>query len=521
MALVATLALTGCQWSANPQAPAEGGQDPIAAAVALAGTTLPTVQLPSSGKLSARSFVQTIAQADENVRSQAIEAAIAREQIGLARGAFDPEFFATTGASYENRQTSVNQVNALLGSNDPFWERSVDGELGVTLRGRSGISADIYLQMSQVENSVQQSSGLPSPEYNLESGVRVSVPLLRNAGRSVTTAPERVAQLDEQIAQATIPLIQSQRAYEGLRTYTRYQRAAARVGTRSQALALTERLARETENQQRTGLVNRAEVTAARARVSEARAALTQARIDLAEQGDSVQTFLTGATTSRLGQRFLPSDPLRPVVRAPLRIGTLQQALARRGEARVQQLELDKTRIEAEVAQNRLRPELNVNLDYARTDLSGSGFELGELLDGDDNFGRWQVGMEYRRVLGDNQAAASSFKAAVLRQQQARLRQGAFRQRLANEVAAIQGILSRAERALSQNQTRLDAQARLVRTEQDRESAGLSTRSDVMTLQLQELLAREARNDAIAQLNQAYYLSAYVGGTLLSAFEVY
>ena len=85
------------------------------------------------------------------------------------------------------------------------------------------------------------------------------------------------------------------------------------------------------------------------------------------------------------------------------------------------------------------------------------------------------MGFEYRRGLGGNRSAKADLKAAQLREEQAELTMNAFRQRLAGEINAIEGILTRARLAVSENNKFLSAQARLVRDERDRVGTGLST----------------------------------------------
>lgn len=474
--------------------------------------------VPANGRLTLARFVQLVTYADESVRAQALEMDVTRQQVLVADGAFEPELYFQANRSYENRQTTAEQLSSAVGGPDPFWAQTRDGELGVKIKSHDGVNLDLYVEMTQVSNSLQASANLPLTEHITKAGVSIKIPVLRNAGYTVNTSNIKIAQIDQEIARHTVALVKSKRAYEGLRTYTAYQRAEARVDTRKEMLRLTQLLAREVERQLDNGLSNPADLTAARGRIAESRAALTQAKMELAEQRDGLQVFFNGLPSKPASQMWLPASRLSAVDGRDFKTNSLDQVYARRPEIKIQELQIERCEIERLVAENATKPEFNFILDFAKTRLSGDYVPFRDLFTSNNPYENWRAGFEYRRVLGGNQTARAEFKAAKLREEQAALTMNAFRQRLTGEVNAMRGILSRAQKSVHENTKVFTAQHRLVKDEHDKEHAGLSTRVDVISRQIEEVLAREARNDAIAQFNQAYYLSDYVNGTLLEVF---
>ncbi|MBP0484424.1 TolC family protein [Sagittula salina] len=480
-----------------------------------------TPAAPAGGKLTPAKMVQLIALTDEAVLAQALEADIARQGVFAADGAFEPEFYAEANRNRERRETTALQLSSAVGGPDPFWSFSHDGRLGVKMKSRTGVNVDLYYDMQRVSNSLQASAALPLVENTAKSGISLQVPLLRNAGREVNTSGIRIAQIEQDIAQETSKLVKAKRAYEGLRTYVAYQRAEARVATRGDLLALSQRLVREMQGQLGSGLTDPRDLTEAQGNVAEARAALLQAQAELAEQRDALQIYFVGLPSKTASEMWLPAGSLSAVDGRRLgALSSLDTVYARRPEIRIQGLQIERREVERLVAENATKSELNLNLDFAKTKVSGDYMPFRELFSNANPNQTWRVGFEFRRGLGGNRTAQAELKAAELREEQAELTMNAFRQRLAGEINAIDGILTRARLAVSENQKFLAAQGRLVRDENDRARTGLSTQVDVVSRRIQEVLTREARNDAIAQLNQAYYLAAYANGTLLDVFGV-
>lgn len=512
--LLAVTALGGCE-----QMFMVGVDTPEAAPDAMALAAVP--EAPENGRLTPASLVRLVVRTDEAVLAQALEADTARQGVLSAEGAFEPEFFAEANRNGERRETTALQLSSAVGAPDPFWSRSTDGRLGVAMSTRSGIDLELYYDMERVSNSLQAAANLPRVENTGEAGVTVRVPLLRDAGPEVNTSGIKIAEIDEEIAIETTKLVKARRAFEALRTYVAYQRVEARVATRSNLLALSEQLLREMRGQLGSGLTDPRDLTEAESDVAEARAALLQAQTELAEQRDALQIYFVGLPTKSPSEMWLPAGILSRVDGS--RLGerlSLEAVYARRPEVRIQSLQIERREIERLVAENATLSELNLNLDFAKTKVSGDYMPFRELFSSNNPNSRWRVGFEFRRRLGGNQTAEADLRAAELREQQAVLTMNAFRQRLAGEINAIDGILTRARLSLTENERFLAAQERLVRDESDRASSGLSTQIDVLSRRIEEVLAREARNDAIAQLNQAYYLSAFSKGSLLEIFGV-
>lgn len=483
------------------------------------------VTLPAGNAIGLKTFVQTIAAADESVRAQALDVEIARQENLGAAASFEPEFYAEVNRLNEYRQVNAQEFRASggtassTGNPDPFEADTKSGKLGIKMASNFGATVDLFYEMDVVANSLQVPASLPSPEYSARSGARVTVPLLQGRGKAVNTAEIRIAGIDESIARASTRLVQAKRVYEGVRTYVMFQRASRHVAFRQEILSMTERLAAEIESQVGSGLRSPGDLTEARAQVAERKASLTAAMQERDEHLAAVQIFFA-AIDGAAGRTFVPSDGLNAGTNASFALDGLDSIVARRPEVAVQALEIEKREVESLLAEDATRAQLNLNVEASKTRLEADYVPFRQLFGAENPYQSWRVGFEYRRGLNGGQKANAGLKAALLREKQAELTMNALRQKMAGEVNSTRSILIQANRVLTEQSQLVAEKRRLVEEETEREKAGLSTAVERISREIELLLAREAEVDALAQVQMANNLSAHVAGKLLDAYNV-
>jgi outer membrane protein TolC len=481
------------------------------------------VPLPAGNSLGLKQFLSLIATSDESVRAQAIDVEIARQENLGAAAMFEPEFYAELNRLNELRQVSAEQFRSSSGTAtatsepDPFSSSTTSAKVGVRGQTKFGATVDLFLEMDEVANSLQVPANLPSPEYTARSGIKVSVPLLRGGGKAVNTADMRFADLDEKIAVESTRLVQAKRVYDGLRTYVLYQRAAQRVQLREQILAHTEQLAIEVDKQVKSGLRNTSDLSEARAQVAERRSLLTQARQERDEQLAAIQIFFS-AIDGASDRSFVPSESVSTQGGPNFEVDDVDVIVQRRAEVRVQALEIEKREVEALVAENAAKAELNLVAEYSKSRLEADYVPFRTLFGSQNPYNAWRVGFEFRRGIFGNDKAKALLRAAELREEQAALTMSALRQKLAGEANSTKSIVLQARRALSDQSDLIAEQEKLVTDEKGRAAAGLATPVDVLTREIELLLAKEAEHDARAQLQVALNLAAHVSGKLLDAY---
>lgn len=513
---VSLLALSACSSQARDGIKPSDAQ-PLSAAMSQ------DVPLPASDSLGLRQFLQVIATSDESVRAQAIDVEIARQENLGAAAMFEPEFYAELNRLNTLRQVSAEQFRSSSGTAranrvpDPFSSSTTSAKVGVRGQTKFGATVDLFLEMDEVANSLQVPANLPSPEYTARSGVKVSVPLLRGRGKAVNTADIRFADLDEKIAVESTRLVQAKRVYDGLRTYVLYQRSAQRVKLREQILTHTEQLSAEVEKQVQSGLRNNSDLSEARAQVAERRSLLTQARQERDEQLAAIQIFFY-AFDGASERSFVPSESVSTQGGPNFEVDDVDIIIQRRAEVRVQALEIEKREVEALVAEDAAKADLKLVAEYSKSRLAADYVPFRVLFGSQNPYNSWRVGFEFRRGIYGNQKPKALLRAAELREEQAAFTMSALKQKLAGEANSTQSIVIQARRALLDQSDLIAEQEKLVADEKGRAAAGLSSQVDVLTREIELLLAKEAEHDARAQLQVAINLAAHVSGKLLDAY---
>ncbi|SFR15473.1 TolC family protein [Poseidonocella sedimentorum] len=479
----------------------------------------------SAGPISLASFAKILSAADEAILAQGLEVQIAEQTALAATGAFEPEFYATLDRSGQTAQTSASEFLSQGGGTGssgeplPYEELEVEGRVGIEFLDRTGISVDLFYEMSSVRNSLQATANRPTPEYFGAAGLEVRAPLLRNAGRAVNTSNEVVASIETKIARETVRLVTSQRLFDGISTYLMVQRARAQLDSRRRVAALARRLQTEMSSQVDQGLRSQTELIEATAQRVQRESAVTLAERELAERIGAFQIYFSGVDGG--SGRWQPTDSLAPVPAryvARSSYGSLDQAFARRPEARINALRLEREEVLRLVAENRTLPQADLVFDYRKTQLDDDYVPFRDIYSRSNPYETWRVGFEYRRGIYGDRAAQAELKAAELREAQAELAMSAFRQRVASELNGISSILSRARESLAQQERMIHAQRQLLDAERTAAENGQSSQVEVISRQINLALAQEQRADTIVQLNLATFLASQVDGTLLERF---
>ena len=480
------------------------------------------------GPISLTKFARLLVQTDEAILAQGLEVDIARQSALATAGAFEPVFYADLSRDGEFSQTSaadfLSRGSGTTGSGEPnpFQEHETKAKIGVEMRDRSGITLDLFYEMSRIANSLQAPANRPSPEYFSAAGFSVKVPLLKNAGRTVNTSNEVIAKIDEQIAEQTTRQITAQRAYDGLTTYLLVQRAQERVRWRKQIAALAVQLEREMALQVEQGMRSRSELIEARSERTRSASEVVLAKQELSERIGAFQLYFNGMSSTGAG-RYTPSDRLAPVSSRYLSrggFGSLDQAFARRPEAQINALRVEREEVLRLVAENQAKSEANLSLNYRKTQLSGAYIPFRDTFSLSNPYDTWRIGFEFRRGLKGGIQGKANLEEAKLREQQAELAMRAFRNRIGSELNSIGSVLNQARERLALQNRLVTARRQLLGAERTEVENGRSSRVEVIARQIALAEAQEMRAEAMVQMNLASYLASQVDGTLLTRLGI-
>ncbi len=486
--------------------------------------------------LSLKDFVDLIRRSDEQVLVQKLETDIAAQGVKGASAIFEPSFFID--ASHEGQYVQNTSSEALQRSGQAVY-RAKDNNYksGLDFKLPWGTDGEVFYNYSRLTNSLQIFSGITEPEYKSSLGFKLTQPLLRNAGKEVTTTNIRVAEQDTLAARETERQVLAQRVMDGMVTYFNLQRARERVRFRTQALGLAETILLDLRKQEKAGLKSAGDTLDAESAASLRRSQLAQGQQDLEEQQNLFQAFISArerAKGVRLAvRRYEAADPLvllaqpadmpviAPAGEEPL-IGeegdvripaVFRESLARRPEIRVNDIRLEREAVRMRYAQNQKLPEVNLSVRYGVEDLKS-----GQYRNPDDYFGKynnWSVGVQFRYYLFGDEKRSSEYEAANIRRRQVELAQAALQQRIVNELESSSGVLEQGRQTVRRQQEIVNSQRQLLDIESNLVKEGKKSALDLMRKRLELLTAEESLADTIVIANRASFLVSQAHGLLL------
>ena len=515
------------------------GLSPIASAQQLSGAGTPVavpVAAQEDHRISLKAFVALIAESDEMVRSQRLEETIAGHGVRGARGIFEP--FFTLGLEREDMSVLNSAQDAVrrgLNPLDPstlFVSHENRLKAAVGVKTSRGADFELSYNISSLWDSLQTLKAVGgeviSPEKKGYLGIKLTQPLMRGAGSDVNRLGIVIAESEQSVARETLRQLLAQRVMEGLQTYIFVQRAEERVRLRTEARDVAGEIERSVAEQSRAGLRSATELMEARSSLALRQAQLAQAQQELAEQQNALQIYVSArdrASGSVLtGSALRPADALvlaqTPGINAATPASVegdgLLEIMARRPEARVNVIKMERERHRVKVALDQVKPELNLMLSYGKEALSASFQNLAGYFGGDVPYNRWTAGLTYKVGVFGDERRSSEYQAAIARREQSELALSALRQRIANEVLSSSAVLGKALQQVSRQEEIVAAQRNLVSVERELLREGRRAMLDVLKRQLELLLAEEALADSVTQANRASYLTLQVQGNLLS-----
>ena len=517
------------------------GLSPIASAQQLSGAGAPVavpVAAQEDHRISLKAFVALIAYSDEMVRSQRLEETIAGHGVRGAQGIFEP--FFSVGLEREDMSVLNSAQDAVrrgLNPLDPstlFVSHENRLKAAVGVKTSSGADFELSYNISSLWDSLQTLKAVGgeviSPEKKGYLGIKLTQPLMRGAGSDVNRLGIVIAESEQSVARETLRQLLAQRVMEGLQTYIFVQRAEERVRLRTEARDVAGEIERSVAEQSRAGLRSAAELMEARSSLALRQAQLAQAQQELAEQQNALQIYVSAR--DRASGSILTGSALRPADALVLAQTEAQGAvaatagtldgdslvgiMARRPEARVNVIKMERENHRVKVALDQVKPELNLMLSYGKDALSGSFQSLAGYFGGDVPYNHWTAGLTYKVGVFGDERRSSEYQAAIARREQSELALSALRQRIANEVLSSSAVLGKALQQVARQEEIVTAQRNLLSVERELLREGRRATMDVLKRQLELLLAEEALADSVTQANRASYLTLQVQGNLLS-----
>ena len=348
----------------------------------------------------ARNFDITIAGFDPD---------IAESNVTRERSAFDPQAFVDTSISKSKLGSANSAFNATGGIRE-------SDSLGIAagIRQKLITGTEYSLILRNLRESTNSPQNVFDPSYQTSLTFTIEQPLLKNFGIDINRARIKVAMATKE---------QTLHAYRSrvIETVDAVQQAywnlvfsIENLQFRRKSLELAKDLLRRNKIQVEVGTLAPIEITEAEATVASREEALLVAEREVKDREDTLKMLLNVAEKpSSWGISILPRDkPEFQVVQVDEMQLTLD-ALRKHAALENARIEIDKRKIDVEVAEQNLLPEVNLNASASNNSLAETEGKAFEEQFKNENY-TFSGGVSFRIPIG-NRGANADYRQAQLR----------------------------------------------------------------------------------------------------------
>jgi outer membrane protein TolC len=294
------------------------------------------------------------------------EPLIARENVGVAWGAFDPELFS--GINYVDSRTPTSNVLVLASPNDSQIIKSKqEPEGSVGLRGILPLLGSEYsVEFAGSEATTDSAITGLSPELNSSFNLSFSQPLLRDL---IWNEPWTRVKTNQIVAETSLQNFRAAVMDVVERIEKAYWDLIARddeVRVAQKSLEFAEAQRGQTQTQYDVGVVSKVDVVEAEAGVAERELTLIRARNAYRNAQDVLIDLVLGAgLRAESTLEIEPTD--RPDEYVPYEIdvpAAVRKAFRLRPEVRAALREIERQEVQLKFAKNQRLPQVDFNLNY-------------------------------------------------------------------------------------------------------------------------------------------------------------
>lgn len=478
----------------------------------------PGANSPGVVELKLVDFLRLVAEHNESLQAQMLEAEAGRHKAAAERGIFEPDWVSSI-LREANKRTNNVQEEAAQGGQALFSERNTIYDTGLESLVPTGGKIRLGYTLSDLVNNVNP---LPfiSPtnnpyiqQYQTFVGVTFTQPLLKNAGSSFTLAKIRLAALESNVAfqqyrrQLMLTISGAEAAYWNLYF------AQEQLRFFEESVALAQSILSDSQEKLRAGEASELDVLEAQSGLA----------LRKTKQNEALQNFhdaigrlhiLAGSTPAPGDTTFRAVD--RPPELAPGLSYTesFYQSFRLNPDYLIELEKVDQEKLRLGVAKNQLLPDLNLKAAYGYNGLGRSPADSWEMTE-HQNFPSWSVGLELRVPLAGSIQGRNDYQASQLQLQEAVLNLNGVGTQIAN---ALKTSLQKARTwhdSVQSYQTVVHFNEDLLKTERARLNAGKVDARKVFEVEADLFDARQSLADAAVQARRAELEFELAGGSLL------
>ena len=484
--------------------------------------TVPTTtaaKAPAAAPVTLHELVLGALQANLEIQTKRLDTPIQDSRVLAAWGAFDPVL--SLSALREQSEREQNQRDFLSTGQVARIFNEADNRYSLALGGRAptGLTYELDVDHAKLDNTFnRQFTSLFHPEFQSSAVLRVTQPLLRDAGREINLAEVRLSENAKRVSVHEFRAAVLKIVGQTVAAYYEAVFGQENVRVKQQAIELAQNLVRENTRRVEQGGMSPIDVTQAQARLAEAREERILAENFLAQRRNTLVELTRGEFDPRAPVMAFSASDVRLEVPALNRDSLTAEMLGRNPSflSVIEQARAEDIRIA--YAKNQRWPKVDLKASLGENGLGGTF---------DDSFSDFNKRHDPDWSAGIVISIPLTGRTAAGRLNEARLRKAQSLLSIKRTELVLLSALDSAVRDIESSQERLVLVKDTVRlaesaldAEQKRLANGTTTRYNVLNLQKELSQARSRELATVVDLNKAIATLYLVQGVLAEKMDI-
>ena len=485
--------------------------------------------------LSMKALLAKVLLNNASIESADLEKVIQLEKVKAAQIPFDFTLFSTYKreeihtpqnsadyvASGGGTGIPTNPLQPTLASPNIFEQRNHSMSLGISKKMKDGMILELSTNMNVLDNTLNRSKppAVFQPEWESYSGVSVTVPMLKDAGRDANLAGIRIANTNAQIADIAWKQNTAELVADAMKRYYDVIYALENLKVKQNSISLARKLLNDTKARKDRGRAAESDVIVADAglyqRIDES---LTAEVLYVDLQNSLKLLYMEESKPQGYFIRVVPIDKMVDEVPDANRTEMLQLALENRYELQQIDQTIKAKSSELQYATNQTKPRLDLVAGTGLKGLGGNGDQSYRAAFEHQGY-EWFAGLEFSMPLGgDNRRSPA--RAARKALDQVYVKQRDLRIQISLEVDTVVSRGKSNIKRLSATRKSREASLKSAESALKKLAQGVGTSFEVLQLQKEYSLARNREIAALTDLNKDIVDLNLVTGQLLEKMDI-
>ncbi|MEG3637889.1 TolC family protein [Magnetococcus sp. PR-3] len=441
---------------------------------------MPHAPVWPEGALTLEALVKALRQRNVNLQSGRLSKDIAEASILRAQGAFDTQLSASISRVHTEEPNNIEEKTTRYTS--VYESDSTDVSLLLSRTFETGVKVTAELSQSQLMTSTMRVLDATEPDnHRVDYSLSLNQPLLKGAGKSVTTIPIQVAKIGQDVAAFTYEDTESVTIAQVAMIYYDLLLAQRKVVAFEEKIAMGKKMLTMANKLRKEGRLADADVWEVENALTRFESALSEAHQTQREKSNTLRTQVQFALDGNDGMLQVDETLMEDFPQVPAFKESLDVALNQRSDLKAKHLERAQKEKQLSYAKNQALPQVDFQAKYGRSGLAYNRWNAYGESNGIDP--SWTVGLSANLNLEGNREARADVLTARIRLDEAKLAIKGLEVSIANDIQTTLKALGHTKARWQKSLTVAEREAKRAKMEMNRFNAGRSDMRAVLRQQ--------------------------------------